>query len=130
MCMLCSVLSYLKNFRTNITLSMFNLLMWTPCGRAYLNKEEKKMKDDFKKTWKNKRSNQVYKLPDRAWKEETILARMEKGTAVSRTFYTEGGKLSGGVYTDKKEHWDFISEVMRQTIESNPLHVIEFSFIG
>lgn len=130
MCILCSTVKYFKNFRKNITLTLFNMLLWTPCGRSYLAKEERKMKEEFKIKWKGKRKNQVYKLPDRAWKEETILNRMETGSAMGKVYYTEGGKLSGGVYTDKKEHWDFISEVMRYNIESNPLHVVEFSFIG
>jgi sphinganine-1-phosphate aldolase len=34
------------------------------------------------------------------------------------------------VYTSQKEHWDFIGEVMRETIETNPLHVMEFTNIG
>lgn len=38
--------------------------------------------------------------------------------------------MSGGVYTDKKEHWDFIGAVMRENIESNPLHFVEFAHVG
>jgi sphinganine-1-phosphate aldolase len=38
--------------------------------------------------------------------------------------------MSGGVYTDKKEHWDFISSTMRENIESNPLHFVEFAHVG
>lgn len=38
--------------------------------------------------------------------------------------------MSGGVYTANEQHWDFISEVMRENIESNPLHVVEFANIG
>ena len=38
--------------------------------------------------------------------------------------------MSGGVYTDKKEHWDFIGSAMRENIESNPLHFVEFAHVG
>ena len=38
--------------------------------------------------------------------------------------------MSGGVYTDKKEHWDFIASAMRENIESNPLHFVEFAHVG
>lgn len=82
--------------------------------------------DDFKNEWKTKRKNQVYKLPDKAWKEETIINRMIAGSEVSKTYYQDGGRMSGGVYTADESHWDFISECMRQHIVSNPLHIQEF----
>jgi hypothetical protein len=56
--------------------------------------------------------------------------RIINGSEASKPFYTNGGKLSGAVYTDKKEHWDLISDVMRLSIEANPLHAIEFSYVG
>ena len=34
--------------------------------------------------------------------------------------------MSGGVYTDDQAHWDFIAEVMKSHITSNPLHIFEF----
>lgn len=46
------------------------------------------------------RKNQVYKLPQNAWKEETILSRMEQGSVSAKKYFTEGGKLSGAVYTN------------------------------
>ncbi len=49
---------------------------------------------------------------------------------MAKAYYTNGGKISGAVYTKNEEHWDFISEVMRLNIESNPLHITEFSFVG
>lgn len=60
-------------------------------------------------------------------KEETILKRMENGCTQSKVYFTNGGKMSGGVYMANDEHWDFISEVMRQHITSNPLHMVEFA---
>ena len=55
---------------------------------------------------------------------------MMNGAQSSWPYYSNGGKLSGGVYTDNRDHWEFIAEVMRITIESNPLHAVEFSYIG
>lgn len=40
--------------------------------------------------------------------------------------YSKGGKMSGGVYTDDQDHWDFMAEVMKSQITSNPLHIFEF----
>jgi sphinganine-1-phosphate aldolase len=44
-------------------------------------------------------------------------------------YYTDKGNVSGTVYTNDSQHWNFISEVMRKTIISNPLHFDEFMFI-
>ena len=38
--------------------------------------------------------------------------------------------MSGAVYTAKDDHWDFISDVMRLNIESNPLHMVQFANIS
>jgi hypothetical protein len=40
--------------------------------------------------------------------------------------YKNGGKMSASVFTANEQHWDMIGEVMRDTIESNPLWVNEF----
>jgi hypothetical protein len=62
-------------------------------------------------------------------KEETILKRMAEGSELSKTLYTNGGKISGAVYIADEDHWDFISDVMRLHITSNPLHS-EFTFVN
>jgi len=72
----------------------------------------------------------VYKLPQAPWKQETIMQRMVKGSDVAKTYYTKGGNISGAVYTSQGDHWDFISDVMRVNIESNPLHMVQFSNIN
>lgn len=41
----------------------------------------------------------------------------------------DGGKLSGGVYTVEEGHWEFIGEVLKKTITSNPLHFGEFPYV-
>lgn len=88
------------------------------------------MREEFRHFIKNMRKNQVFKLPQNPWREDTILNRMEQGSDAAKTHYNNGGKISGGVYTNNQEHWDFISECMRLNIESNPLHIVEFSFVG
>lgn len=45
MCFLSAVLKYLKNFRANLLSSVFNLIIWLPGGRHYLQSYQKKMKD-------------------------------------------------------------------------------------
>jgi sphinganine-1-phosphate aldolase len=72
----------------------------------------------------------VYKLPDKPWKEETILNRMTTGADAAKQYYTNGGRISGAVYMAQDSHWDFIGQVMRLNIESNPLHMVQFSNIS
>ena len=52
------------------------------------------------------------------------MRRMTAGRDQAKEFYTKGASISGAVYTANAEHWDFISEVMRMNIESNPLHMV------
>jgi len=125
-----SFLKYMSNPKENLKLTIFNIIMWLPCGRKYLDKEVKKSREEFYLRIKNRRKNAVYKLPDRPMLQETIMKRIKTGSDAAKKYYRDGGKMSGGVYTAKDEHWDFISDVMRQNIESNPLHFTEFANIG
>lgn len=43
--------------------------------------------------------------------------------------YTDGGNCTGAVYIKDEAHWSFISEVMRISVVSNPLHLSEFAYI-
>lgn len=111
-------------------ISLFNLMMILPCAKNILKGRESKMREEFRTAIKAMRKNQVYKLPQVPWREDTILSRMQQGSDQAKTYYNNGGKCSGAVYTNNDEHWDFISEVMRLHIESNPLHIVEFSYVG
>ncbi|CDW75009.1 sphingosine-1-phosphate lyase 1 [Stylonychia lemnae] len=98
--------------------------------QKYLKKKEDEVRDGFRKEIKGWRKNLVYKLPQTPWREDTIITRMQQGSEQARAHYTEGAKISGAVYTSNMEHWDFITDVMRLHIESNPLHMSEFAFVG
>ena len=63
-------------------------------------------------------------------KDETILNRITAGSDNGKAYYNNGANMSGGVYINNEEHWDFIAEIMRLNITSNPLHVLEFSYIN
>lgn len=58
------------------------------------------------------------------------MKRIREGKAEADKYFKDGGKMSGGVYISQTDHWDFISDVMRENIESNPLHIVEFANIG
>ena len=127
---LLSISSYISEFRTNVKITIFKILIWLPCGRYFLQKEQAKTKKEFENRIKSKRKNQVYNLPEHAWKQETIMKRIKTGNDESRKYYTNGGKMSASVFCADDDHWDFISDVMRVTIESNPLWATEFASIA
>jgi len=55
------------------------------------------------------------------------LDKIGKAAENSEKLWTnEKGNLSGGVYYKDAEHWNFISDVIRLTVISNPLHMYEF----
>lgn len=58
-----------------------------------------------------------------------ILERVQAEVAVSSKRYLDGGNLTGAVYTKDEKHWDFICDIMRTSIVSNPLHIDEFLFV-
>jgi hypothetical protein len=125
-----SLASFMTDFRRNCVLALFRLALWLPCGRHYLNKEQAKVRQNFEKRVRDGRKAIVYRLPEEPWREDTILNRIKQGSQESRKFYTNGGKMSASVFCAQDDHWDFISEVMRHAIESNPLWVREFSHIA
>eukprot|EP00347_Sterkiella_histriomuscorum_P002328 403368575 len=129
-CFMKCTLNYLKNFRANIMKTIFNVLLYLPPVQSKLQSQKDKIREDFRKQIRSKRANQVYKLPQTPWREDTIMNRMQQGSDQAKQYYTNGGKISGGVYTSNNEHWDFISDCMRLHIESNPLHIVEFSYVG
>lgn len=118
------------NFKKNIVIALFNLAIKCPLVKRRLEREEQKIREEFKHQIKGLRKNPTFRLPETPMKPDTILTRMEQGSQAAKTYYTNGGKVSGAVYTNNDEHWDFISEVMRLNIEANPLHITEFSFVG
>ena len=73
-------LKYLSNPIENLKLTIFNLVMWLPCGRKYLDKEIKKAREEFYHKIKNRRKNAVYKLPEKPMREDTIMDRIKSGS--------------------------------------------------
>jgi len=85
--------------------------------------------DVVKKFTAERSPTAVSRLPEEGWKEDKILERIQAKANVSAKRYRDGGNLTGAVYTKDPEHWDFICDVMRATIVSNPLHIDEFRFV-
>ena len=108
----------------------FRLICCIPQVQAYLNKEQENIKNECIKKYKNLRKDTaIVELPQDGVSRTYILDRIEKYNEESMKYYTNKGNVSGTVYTNDSQHWNFISEVMRKTIISNPLHFDEFMFI-
>lgn len=120
----------MRNFRKNIVVTLFNVALRCPLVKKHIDQKETKMREEFKQSIKALRKNPTFKLPQTPMKEDTILTKMEQGSLAAKTHYTGGAKISGAVYTSNEEHWEFINNCMKLHIESNPLHITEFSFIG
>ena len=76
-----------------------------------------------------RRSTSVNKLPELGTSTDTILARVQEKANISSKRYKDGGNLTGCVYTKDENHWNFICDVMRATVVSNPLHIDEFIYV-
>jgi len=118
---------FIKHPITSIKLGIFKLIMVLPLAKSFATKEKNKVRDDIVNDIKKKRKNPVYKLPKESVKEDTIMKRVEEAAKYPEAIY-KAGKMSGGVYFKEDDHWNFIAEVMRISMVSNPLHMDEFFF--
>jgi len=57
------------------------------------------------------------------------LEKIENYNKGCRKYYTDGGNCTGAVYTTDEQHWKFISEIIKSSIVSNPLHIDEFIYV-
>jgi len=124
------------NYFSNITFKKVKVAAfrfvktWIPQVRNHIEKEGAKVSEEARKKFHTKRlPTAMRKLPTQALKESDILARISKSAKVSETYYKDQGNVTGAVYIKDDSHWNFISDVMRTTIVSNPLHIDEFIYV-
>ena len=48
---------------------------------------------------------------------------MLQGINDSKRINEKGG---GGVYTNDDKHWNFVGDIMKETITANPVHIFSF----
>jgi len=68
-------------------------------------------------------------LPVEGVAESSIVETIKQMNKDCRKFYTDGGYVTGAVYTADPDHWNFVGDVMKQSILTNPLHIDEFLFV-
>jgi len=115
----------------NIKISLFRFATaYVPQARDKLKKEVDKMETSAKKKFTEKRGpTSIPHLPEEGQKTEDIVQKIKDKALVSSKCYKDGGNLTGCVYTRDEKHWDFICDVMRASIVSNPLHIDEFIYV-
>lgn len=96
----------------------------------YIRSFENKIRKSYSKKYKDMRKNIMYKMPEKGMKEETILKRTIEGSNEASVTTENGTKISGCVYINDESHWEFMVEVMRHHLTSNPLHISEFVYVG
>jgi sphinganine-1-phosphate aldolase len=68
-------------------------------------------------------------MPTKGYKESDILDKIVNYSKGCRKHYTDGGNASGTVYTADEGHWNFLAEIMKHCILTNPLHLDEFAYV-
>jgi hypothetical protein len=59
---------------------------------------------------------------------DQIMKRITMGEKQARHCYAED-RISGAVYIGDDKHWDFVSDVMRRYVVTNPLHMDEYAMV-
>jgi sphinganine-1-phosphate aldolase len=101
-----------------------------PQVRAHVDKELDKMRVECVTKYRESRiATALYNMPQDGRDVSEIMDRIKTNAQYSRRFYTDGGNITGAVYNNDDNHWNFIADVMRETIVSNPLHIDEFLYV-
>jgi len=119
-----------KTNKSKIMEKLFRMAAVIPQVKSYINKESDKTLKSVTEKYRKLRAGKTFlKLPDVGLSQTAILDKVRNYAEGCRKFYTDGGNVSGAVYCSDDAHWNFISEVMRHSIVSNPLHIDEFIYV-
>ena len=95
-----------------------------------VNKEVQKMESDCSKKYSDARKGKTTpNLPNQGVARNDILAKVNGFTAAGKKHYAEGGFTCGALFTKDLAHWDFVADVMKDCITSNPLHIDEYIYV-
>jgi len=100
--------------------------------RKQIKDEMDKLKHDCERQFGDlRKATAITDMPDTGMSQEAIIDRIRKGAEGSEKLWTnDSGNLAGGIYYKDAKHWDFVSDVIRLTVISNPLHMKEFQYIA
>lgn len=109
---------------------LFRLAMHVPMVQAHIDKEkDKTVAQVVQKFSVLRKGKSILALPEQGQKPADIMAKVVELNKGCRKYWTDGGHVSGAVYTADPAHWDFIADVMKHCIVTNPLHIDEFMYV-
>jgi sphinganine-1-phosphate aldolase len=110
---------------------LFRMATWIPMVASHINSESAKTIKQFTDKYSNLRKGKVLlRLPEAGFSENYIVEQVTQMTNATRKNYTDGGHLSGGIFSADDDHWNFIAETMRLSIVANPLFIDEFIYVS
>ena len=104
---------------------------YVPSVRNDINKEMKKFSDDLNNEFTSQRgATAIVELPENGMEKEVILNQVKEISALEKKHFNgKDGNVSGAVYDCDEKHWEFVADIMRETVVSNPMHMYEFKFV-
>ena len=85
--------------------------------------------DCFKKYSDARKGKLTPSLPEKGVARSDVLKKVEGFTAAGKKHYADGGFTCGAIFTKDNTHWEFIADVMKDCITSNPLHIDEYIYV-
>ena len=117
--------------KTGVVVIIFRFLTSLPYLKQIKEKEKEKATKESEEHLRHQRAggNAIAKLPEVGLPEAEIKKRVELGELQTKKVHQKM-HCSGTVYCGDDKHWDFVSDVMRRFVTSNPLHMDEFAMVG
>jgi len=108
----------------------FRAAAYIPMVNSYIENESKKTLTELTEKYSRlRRGNVKLMLPEEPMTKQDVMAKITEFCAGSRKHYTDGGNVSGALYCSDDSHWEFIAEIMKKSIVSNPLFIDEFIWV-
>ena len=124
-----SIFKFLTDFG-KIKTKLFRLAMYIPQVKREIEKEQNKVIKDCTEKFGELRKNALAKLPNEGTPESKIVSIVAGHANESREKHYSGKtNCSGSVYINDEKHWDFLGDVTKQCLLTNPLHIDEFMWL-
>jgi len=110
---------------------LFRVAAYIPPVASHIRGESEKTIKQFTDKYSKLRKGKVLlAMPENGLSHTAIIDQVSGLTQSCRKSYTDGGHLSGAVFSADDDHWNFIAETMRLSIVSNPLFIDEFIYVS
>jgi sphinganine-1-phosphate aldolase len=104
---------------------------YIPQVKSHIDGELEKLRIDSTEKYGSRRKGVALKaLPNEGKSPAAILKQIKELAGPSHKYFKDGGNITGAVYNNEPDHWDFLSDAMRFALPSNPLHLSEFAYVN